>query len=238
MGVAECEGGRGDVVDQLGEHDEGHQEGLPSTTATQSWPPSRSAPPAATVTARSALVTVSRPADRSCHCSPGPARLPAGTRRPASRLGPALPVPQPAHPTAEQEDRRAPRTLLIELPAAITGEVEAYHSLAVRDLQRGQTHGLPSGEAHSRALGIEPLDIGDAGLGQLGRAGETSLWYYLLKEAGCAAAGTARPAPRPHRRRGPTRHDRPRPRVLPRGPADWRPNLPRPGRARSRCPTC
>jgi hypothetical protein len=38
---------------------------------------------------------------------------------------------------------------LIQLPVAVTGEceIEDYHSLAVRDLQRGQGVGLPSGEA-------------------------------------------------------------------------------------------
>ena len=38
---------------------------------------------------------------------------------------------------------------LIELPVAVTGEceIEDYHSLAVRDLQRGQGTGLPSDES-------------------------------------------------------------------------------------------
>ncbi len=53
----------------------------------------------------------------------------------------------------------------------------------MRDLQRGQAYGLPSGEALSRALGMEPLGAGDTGLRELGWAGETPLWYYLLKEA-------------------------------------------------------
>jgi Animal haem peroxidase len=44
---------------------------------------------------------------------------------------------------------------LIELPVAVTGEteIEAYHSLAVRDLQRGQGVGLPSGEVVARHSG-------------------------------------------------------------------------------------
>jgi hypothetical protein len=48
---------------------------------------------------------------------------------------------------------------LIELPVAVTGEVEIedYHSLAVRDLQRGQGVGLPSGETVARHFGIAPL---------------------------------------------------------------------------------
>lgn len=48
---------------------------------------------------------------------------------------------------------------LIELPIAVTGqcEIEEHHSLAVRDLQRGQGVGLPSGEAVARHMGIAPL---------------------------------------------------------------------------------
>jgi hypothetical protein len=48
---------------------------------------------------------------------------------------------------------------LIELPVAVTGEceIENYHSLAVRDLQRGQGVGLPSGEAVARQIGVTPL---------------------------------------------------------------------------------
>ena len=51
-------------------------------------------------------------------------------------------------------DGRLARSL-IELPAAITGEVEldAYRSLAGRDLERGHAYGLPSGEAVARAMG-------------------------------------------------------------------------------------
>jgi hypothetical protein len=93
---------------------------------------------------------------------------------------PGRPAPQPS----KKIDGRLVRSL-IDLPAAITGEVEvsAYHSLAVRDLQRGQAYGLPSGEALSRAVGVAPLSAAEIGLGALGWAGETPLWYYLLKEA-------------------------------------------------------
>jgi hypothetical protein len=93
---------------------------------------------------------------------------------------PGRPAPQPS----KKIDGRLARPL-IELPKAITGDVEisAFHSLAVRDLQRGQAYGLPCGEALSRALGIAPLSAAEIGLGQLGWAGETPLWYYLLKEA-------------------------------------------------------
>jgi hypothetical protein len=99
---------------------------------------------------------------------------------------PGRPAPQPS----KKIDGRLARSL-IELPMAITGEVEvqAYHSLAVRDLQRGQAYGLPSGEALSRALGIQPLGRDDIGLRDPGWAGETPLWYYLLKEAEVRSGG-------------------------------------------------
>jgi hypothetical protein len=81
-------------------------------------------------------------------------------------------------------DGRLPQSL-IELPVAITGSVEeeAYHSLAARDLQRGQATGLPSGEAVARALGFEPLGPEQVGLADHGWDAETPLWYYVLREA-------------------------------------------------------
>jgi hypothetical protein len=99
---------------------------------------------------------------------------------------PGRPAPQPS----KKIDGRLARSL-IELPMAITGEVEveAYHSLAVRDLQRGQAYGLSSGEALSCALGIKPLVADEIGLADLGWAGETPLWYYLLKEAEVRGGG-------------------------------------------------
>jgi hypothetical protein len=99
---------------------------------------------------------------------------------------PGRPAPQPS----KKIDGRLARSL-IELPQAITGGVEADadHSLAVRDLQRGQAYGLPSGEALSRAVGIEPLSADEIGLGALAWWGETPLWYYLLKEAELRSGG-------------------------------------------------
>jgi hypothetical protein len=80
---------------------------------------------------------------------------------------------------------------LIHLPVAITGDcdVEEYHSLAARDLQRGQGVGLPSGEAVARHMGIEPLTPADVGLSSAGWSGETPLWYYLLREAFVRTSG-------------------------------------------------
>ncbi|PYR59228.1 MAG: peroxidase [Acidobacteria bacterium] len=80
---------------------------------------------------------------------------------------------------------------LIHLPVAITGEceIDEYHSLAVRDLQRGQGVGLPSGEAVARRLGVTPLTSDEVGLRAAGWTRETPLWYYILREAAVTAAG-------------------------------------------------
>jgi Animal haem peroxidase len=80
---------------------------------------------------------------------------------------------------------------LIQLPVAITGEceIEDYHSLAVRDLQRGQGVGLPSGEAVARHIGIVPLTEEQVGLASTGWHGETPLWYYILREADACTGG-------------------------------------------------
>jgi hypothetical protein len=80
---------------------------------------------------------------------------------------------------------------LIQLPVAITGEceIEDYHSLAARDLQRGQGVGLPSGEAVARHLGISPLTTEQIGLASTGWRAETPLWYYILREAAACAGG-------------------------------------------------
>ncbi len=80
---------------------------------------------------------------------------------------------------------------LIELPVAVTGEceIEDYHSLAVRDLQRGQGVGLPSGEAVSRYIGIDPITPEQVGIASTGWQGETPLWYYILREADVSTDG-------------------------------------------------
>ncbi len=81
---------------------------------------------------------------------------------------------------------------LIELPVAVTGEceIEDYHSLAVRDLQRGQGVGLPSGESLARHMGIAPLTAEQVGIGSSGWRGETPLWFYILREADACTGGS------------------------------------------------
>jgi hypothetical protein len=87
-------------------------------------------------------------------------------------------------------DGRLARSL-IELPAAITGEVElnAYQSLAGRDLERGQAYGLPSGEAVAEAMGEAPLADDPLGLRAAGWSGETPLWLYFLAESASCGRG-------------------------------------------------
>ena len=99
----------------------------------------------------------------------------------------------PGRPPAQRAkpiDGRLPHTL-IELPTAITGEVEVpvYHSLAARDLERGEGTGLPSGESVARALGAEPLPREGIGLDRYGWVGETPLWLYVLRESAVQHGG-------------------------------------------------
>jgi hypothetical protein len=100
-----------------------------------------------------------------------------------------LPGSPPAQ-RAKRMDGRLPASL-INLPAQITGDVddEAYHSLAARDLQRGQAIGLPSGEAVARRIGAELLDPSDIGLSSHGWRDETPLWFYILREADVVGDG-------------------------------------------------
>jgi hypothetical protein len=99
----------------------------------------------------------------------------------------------PGRPRAQRAkpmDGVLPRSL-IELPHAITGAVDdaAYTSLAVRDLERGQGTGLPSGEAVARLIGATPLTADELDLGRFGWEGETPLWLYVLREAAARHRG-------------------------------------------------
>ena len=55
---------------------------------------------------------------------------------------------------------------LVGLPEEVTGTVDAaaHRYLAARDLLRGETTGLPSGEAVAQFLGVSPLTAGELGL--------------------------------------------------------------------------
>ncbi|MGH9312685.1 MAG: peroxidase family protein [Vicinamibacterales bacterium] len=80
---------------------------------------------------------------------------------------------------------------LIALPVTLTGEceVEEFHSLAVRDLERGQNVGLPSGEAVARHIGVPPLTPDEVGARAAGWRGDTPLWFYILREAAVRSDG-------------------------------------------------
>jgi hypothetical protein len=55
-------------------------------------------------------------------------------------------------------------------------------SLVFRNLLRGQSFGLPSGEAVACALGVDPLTPQQLGISKFGLE-QSPLWYYILKEA-------------------------------------------------------
>lgn len=93
----------------------------------------------------------------------------------------------PGHPAAARAKKIDGRLVgaLISLPTAVSGdaEVQEFHSLAVRDLERGQGVGLPSGEVVARHLNEEPLSGDEIGAVKAGWPGETPLWYYIQREA-------------------------------------------------------
>ncbi len=85
---------------------------------------------------------------------------------------------------AKRIDARLPASL-IALPTQISGSAPGtdYASLANRDLERGHAVGLPSGEGVAHRLGAPALSAAQVGLAEYGWAGETPLWFYILKEA-------------------------------------------------------
>ena len=97
---------------------------------------------------------------------------------------------RPAAARAKKIDGRLVAAL-IALPVALTGDVKVqeFHSLAVRDLERGQGVGLPSGEVVARYLNEEPLTREEIGTVKMGWSGETPLWYYILREADVRSDG-------------------------------------------------
>ncbi|MFB6103103.1 MAG: hypothetical protein ABEJ73_11130 [Haloplanus sp.] len=77
---------------------------------------------------------------------------------------------------------------LLNLPF-VSSDTAWRRSLASRNLVRGHTLGLPSGQAVARAMGIDPLSNAEMGFdGSLSTHDqpadtEAPLWYYVLAEA-------------------------------------------------------
>ena len=78
---------------------------------------------------------------------------------------------------------------IIRLPVEITGTMpdQTYRSLAARDLCRGLSTALPSGEDAARALGVSPLSSEEIGA-PVSDDG-TPLFYYILREAAVLTDG-------------------------------------------------
>jgi len=73
---------------------------------------------------------------------------------------------------------------LMRLPRALVGETPRpeFRSLASRDLYRGHSVSLPSGEALARALNLQPCNATELKTADA-RWSETPLWLYVLAEA-------------------------------------------------------
>lgn len=95
---------------------------------------------------------------------------------------------------AEQPSQKIDRVLsepLFTLPFIASPGPFNPASLAARNLLRGHSLGLPSGQAIARAMCIEPLDPADlAEVQPLGFDKETPLFYYVLKEAQVVEGGS------------------------------------------------
>ncbi len=81
-------------------------------------------------------------------------------------------------------------------PLAAVPNIPEPRSLAARNLRRGSSLGLPSGQSVARFLRFEPLKSSEIAQGpdgivakKLGFDIETPLWYYILKEAQVQADG-------------------------------------------------
>ena len=90
----------------------------------------------------------------------------SGLPQPSRRIGPQL------------------VSALMRLPEALVGQTPRpeFSSLAARDLYRGGSVALPSGEAIARALGIEPCTARELKTTDAAWS-ETPLWLYVLAEA-------------------------------------------------------
>lgn len=78
---------------------------------------------------------------------------------------------------------------MIHLPTEITGTMAdtTYASLAARDLRRGLSTALPSGEDVAKSLDLPLLSLDDIGLTVSPKG--TPLFYYILREAAVLGGG-------------------------------------------------
>lgn len=78
---------------------------------------------------------------------------------------------------------------MIHLPTEITGAMTdaTYASLAARDLRRGLSTALPSGEDVAKALGLPVMSADDVGVTVSPNG--TPLFYYILREAAVLGRG-------------------------------------------------
>jgi hypothetical protein len=95
-------------------------------------------------------------------------------------LGDATP-----EPPFIQRARRMDTHLAFELSQLPTNVATGIAALAERNLLRGSTMGLPSGQDVAEAMGIEALDDDQIGLD----GAAAPLWYYVLREAEVTAGG-------------------------------------------------
>lgn len=73
---------------------------------------------------------------------------------------------------------------LFALPFIHQGQ-DAPASLPERNMRRGRTLGLPSGQEVAKRMGIEPIDNAALGIADIeGLRGQAPLWFYVLGEAG------------------------------------------------------
>lgn len=78
---------------------------------------------------------------------------------------------------------------LFDLPFIHAGQ-DAPVSLPERNMRRGRTLKLPSGQDVAQAMGIAPLSNQDLGIANIqGLDGKAPLWFYILKEAALTENG-------------------------------------------------
>ena len=95
-----------------------------------------------------------------------------------------LPV-DPAFPARKPRKLDTKLSLpLTTLPAPVVPPPDPTVHLAVRNLLRGKSVGLPSGQQVAKTMRLNPLSNAALGIGNdSGWGGEAPLWYYILKEA-------------------------------------------------------